>query len=108
MIIRLSRIVPRDPESAVLCYQQAAHRHQFAQLPHPLDVTPAAACRRSVSPRTGSRANPSPRASRSRSRGSSQRFPIALDTVLRGDRANSNCRCLFQPVSAASFGGAET
>ena len=33
MIILLSRIVPRDPESAVLCYQQAAHRHQFAQLP---------------------------------------------------------------------------
>ena len=39
MTILLSRIAPRDLESAVLSYQQAVHRHQFAQQPQLLDVT---------------------------------------------------------------------
>ena len=37
--ILLSRFVPRDQEPAVLSYQRAVHRHQFAQQPQLLDVT---------------------------------------------------------------------
>ena len=38
MSVLLSSIIPRDPEPAVLSYQQAVHRHQFALQPQLLDV----------------------------------------------------------------------